>query len=325
MSAFVRFLHPTPIARRAYSSFFSSKPGGGGRYFNSAKPPKAVIPGSATKNNVAKAVDSSKDSKVDGVQTTAGGGSGNVTNGGNGPSQTVNPSVDQTAQPLKQSSSSSSSSSSNAASGTSSGSSDANAASAGSPGERHTHSQRQHPVVNAKDFKLHQFFSLHRPLLLLPTPSSILTSAPANLDLSDLNATADVNSAHSSLLDEFPEASMDADAAAARQLTRAFTINHAGATVAWEDTLRRLGLDVDQDAERVNMQRQWSREWQEIMMDSTKRKRRKKMKKHKSVIAIKLFIPCSSYFASRMQAEKATEGTVSFSRYLNPVTYPVLR
>jgi hypothetical protein len=99
-----------------------------------------------------------------------------------------------------------------------------------------------------------------------------------------LNGAADVNSAHSWLLDEFPEASMDADAAAARQLTRALTINHAGATVAWEDTLRRLGLNVDQDTERAHMQQQWDREWQDVMMDSTKRKRRRKMKKHKSVI-----------------------------------------
>jgi hypothetical protein len=155
-------------------------------------------------------------------------------------------------------------------------------------------------VVNAKDFKLHQFFSLHRPLLLLPTPSSILTPAPTNVDLSDLNGAADVNSAHSWLLDEFPEASMDADAAAARQLTRALTINHAGATVAWEDTLRRLGLDVDRDAERVNMQQQLKREWQEVMMDSTKRKRRRKMKKHKSVI---FFVLVSPYLSTVLHCD----------------------
>jgi hypothetical protein len=94
-----------------------------------------------------------------------------------------------------------------------------------------------------------------------------------------------MDSTHSWLLDEFPEASVDADAAAARQLTRALTINHAGATVAWENTLRRLGLDVNKDAERVNLQQQWNKEWQEVMLDSTKRKRRKKMKKHKLVVS----------------------------------------
>jgi len=222
-----------------------------------------------------------QDSEVDGVQTTAGSGSGN-SGGGNTPSQTINASVDQTAQPSKQASSSKPSPSpSTTAAGASSGASDANATSAESPGQRHSHSQRQHPIVNAKDFKLHQFFSLHRPLLLIPTPSSILTPAPENVDLSNLNSFAEGSSAHSWLLDEFPEASMDADAAAARQLTRALTINHAGATVAWEDTLRRLGLNVDKDKARVHMQQQWDREWQEVMMDSTKRKRRRKMKKHK--------------------------------------------
>jgi hypothetical protein len=286
MSAFARFFQPIPASRRAYSSFFSSKPGGGGRYFNSAKSPKAVIPGSAAKNNGANAVDPSKDSKVDGVQTSAGGGTGNAANGGNGPSQSINASANQTAHPSKQSSSSSSLSA--ASSGTSSGATDGSATSAGSLGHGDVHLQRHHPVVNAKDFKIHQFFSLHRPLLLLSAPSSILTPAPENVDLSDPNGTADVTSLHSWLLNEFPEASMDADAAAARQLTRAFTINHAGATVAWEDTLRRLGLDVDQDAERINLQQQLNREWQEVMADSTKRKRRKKMKKHKSVILFRL-------------------------------------
>ncbi|KAG5720568.1 hypothetical protein E4T56_gene5768, partial [Termitomyces sp. T112] len=77
----------------------------------------------------------------------------------------------------------------------------------------------------------------------------------------------------------FPEATADADAAAARQLTRAITMSHAGAAVSWEQTLRRLGLDVDKD--RIEMQEKLDKEWREVLMDSTKRKRRKKMKKHK--------------------------------------------
>ena len=306
MSAFSRLPIPTFAARRAYSSFFSSKPGGG-RYFNSAKPPKAVIPGSSTKNNGNKAVDSS-DSKVDGVQASAGSGGGNTTSGAKAPNQIVNATTDEATHSSKQSSSSPSSvSPSTSSGGTASGASDASAKSAGSPGQRYSHSQRQHPVVNAKDFKLHQFFSLHRPLLLLPTPSSILTPAPANIDLSNLNSTSDA--AHSWLLDEFPEASMDADAAAARQLTRALTMNHAGATVIWEATLRRLGLNVDQDTERAIMQQQWSREWQEVMMDSTKRKRRKKMKKHKLVISPHLpnvsFIP--THYENRLKKRRKVQ------------------
>jgi hypothetical protein len=297
MSAFARLFHPIPVSRRAYSSFFSSKPGGGGRYFNSTKPPKAVIPGSAAKNNGPNAVDPSKDSQVDGIQTSVGGGSGNAAKGKNAASQTINASADQTAHSSKRPSSPSSSPA--AASGTISGAIDASGTSAGSSGQRDAHLQRQHPVVNAKDFKLHQFFSLHRPLLLLSAPSSILTPAPENVDLTDPNDTADVTSLHSWLLNEFPVASMDADAAAARQLTRALTMNHAGATVAWEDTLRRLGLDMDQDAERVHLQQQLDREWQEVMMDSTKRKRRKKMKKHKSVIHFRLgqFMPMKCFTA----------------------------
>lgn len=74
---------------------------------------------------------------------------------------------------------------------------------------------------------------------------------------------------------------IDADAEAARQLTRALTMSKAGATVSWEDTLKKLGLDVSKDADRVNLREQFEREWEDVMMDSTKRKRRKKMKKHK--------------------------------------------
>jgi len=74
---------------------------------------------------------------------------------------------------------------------------------------------------------------------------------------------------------------VDADAEAARQLTRALTLNKAGATVSWEETLKTLGLDVSKEAERVNLQQQFEKDWEDVMLDSTKRKRRKKMKKHK--------------------------------------------
>ena len=74
---------------------------------------------------------------------------------------------------------------------------------------------------------------------------------------------------------------IDADAEAARQLTRALTMSQAGATIAWENTLRHLGLDPAKDEERVGLQERFEKEWSEVLMDSTKRKRRKKMKKHK--------------------------------------------
>ncbi|KAG6816903.1 hypothetical protein H0H87_001856 [Tephrocybe sp. NHM501043] len=133
-----------------------------------------------------------------------------------------------------------------------------------------------HPLLNPKDFKLHQFFSLHRPLLLLARPHSILESANAPSFLPEAN-----HKLPHWLLDEFPEATPDADAAAARQLARAMTMTHAGAAVAWEATLRRLGLDVTKDADRVGLQEKWDKEWQDVLMDSTKRKRKKKMRKHK--------------------------------------------
>lgn len=78
-----------------------------------------------------------------------------------------------------------------------------------------------------------------------------------------------------------PVAGVDGDTEAARQLHHTMTMNRVGAVVSWEETLRTLGLDVSKDAERVQLQEQWDREWEEVMLDSVKRKRRKKMKKHK--------------------------------------------
>lgn len=81
-----------------------------------------------------------------------------------------------------------------------------------------------------------------------------------------------------------PAIVVDGDAEAARQLHHAITVTRAGATVDWEETLKVLGIDVSQEPESVSLQeqcKQWDREWTEMLMDSTKRKRRKKMKKHK--------------------------------------------
>jgi Mitochondrial domain of unknown function (DUF1713) len=79
---------------------------------------------------------------------------------------------------------------------------------------------------------------------------------------------------------------VDADVEAARQLARGLTLNKAGPAVAWEATLKRLGLDPSADPARVEMQGEMDREWEDvqILLDSTKRKRRSKMKKHKYVV-----------------------------------------
>lgn len=77
---------------------------------------------------------------------------------------------------------------------------------------------------------------------------------------------------------ETPESSPEADADAARQLARALVVNRVGSSLAWEDALRKLGLDDTAGrAEEVNV----ARAEYEAQMDSTKRKRRRKMKKHK--------------------------------------------
>ena len=72
--------------------------------------------------------------------------------------------------------------------------------------------------------------------------------------------------------------SEDADADTARQLARAMVVQRVGASLAWDETLRKLGLDdsAGRAAEISLAEAEF-----EMYMDSTKRKRRKKMKKHK--------------------------------------------
>ena len=252
MSAFTRLLY-VPASRRTYSSFFSSK-SGGGRYFNSTKKSPTV----ALKNNTN--VDPSEAQK-DGVQSSP-------ANQNAGTSQ--NPIAD--AQPSRTVSVSESTDESPKTVTL-------------KPPQTNAFAELSiglmpQLIITPKDFKTHQFFSLHRPLLLISQPTSIFRPVPPNHSILDAlqPPTAPLNPLG---FDPASEPSVDADAEAARQLTRALTMNKAGATVSWEDTLRYLGLDVAQEADRVNLQQQFDKEWQEVMMDSTKRKRRKKMKKHK--------------------------------------------
>ncbi|KAH9952095.1 hypothetical protein B0H21DRAFT_13295 [Amylocystis lapponica] len=133
-----------------------------------------------------------------------------------------------------------------------------------------------HPAINPHDLKLHQFFSLHRPLLLMSQPaSSIFDAGPTSFTWPPKSPSERANLGNS---DEPPEASPEEDADAARQLARTMVVNRVGASLSWEDTLKRLGLDVTAGrAEEVSL----AEAEFEIYMDSTKRKRRKKMKKHK--------------------------------------------
>lgn len=250
MSALARFVRPLPASSRAYSFF--SRSGGGGRYFTSSKVPKAVV---ASKAATPKAEPTPEH---DAQQTSP--ASAN-------PSPVVN-----TADKPSTASSQTSSTAAPQAPATTEVSYRAS--------DSILLQSQTHPVLNARDFKLHQFFSLHRPLLLLSQPHTILDSAHASSFLpSEINEAETYITTPQWLLDEFSEAAADADAATAHQLARAITMTHAGAAVSWEQTLRRLGL-VEKDDVAPEQEKQENKS-QDVVMDSTKRKRRKKMKKHK--------------------------------------------
>ncbi|KAF8350496.1 hypothetical protein F5887DRAFT_939503 [Amanita rubescens] len=250
MSAFYRLL---PASKRCYSSYFSSK-SGGGRFFNSSKSSRSsVITGPARQTTPIK--------PSDGPESRDGG-----INAKDQPHSGEN-----TAPPML---------------------------------PPPTRPSPLHPVVKPKDFKVVQFFSMHRPLLSLPDPPSIFspsttsdntffalqsspsedplfTSDTSNLPAPPSNILSSVfNSSAINAFDDFSETFPEGDVETARQLTRALAMSKAGSMVEWEKTLRMLGLDPEMEPERVVMREQMEKDW-EVMMDSTKRKRRKKMKKHK--------------------------------------------
>ncbi|OBZ69079.1 hypothetical protein A0H81_10745 [Grifola frondosa] len=234
MSILGHLLRPPAGARRAYSVF--SKPGGG-RYFNSAKPPKVAPP--------------SGKGKVDTPSTTS---SDAAASG-----------------PTKDESSSKHASVQMSAEGPSMGA----------------------PTPSSSAFAITSPQSPIHPTLILMISSSInfspFTDHSSSFSSRRLPSSRPyhrftfppTNSAASSGLGNFeetPEASPEADADAARQLARAMVVNRLGASISWENTLKRLGLDVTEGrAEEVSL----AQAEFEIYMDSTKRKRRRKMKKHK--------------------------------------------
>jgi hypothetical protein len=134
-----------------------------------------------------------------------------------------------------------------------------------------------HPTPTAQDMRLHQFFSLHRPLLNLAQPGpSVFDSAPTPFAPPTWVASEPEPPMGAS--DYISDTSAEADADAARQLARALVMNRVGATVSFDAALRRLGLDMSDGqarAEEVDLSDLV------VHLDSTKRKRRKKMKKHK--------------------------------------------
>jgi hypothetical protein len=234
-----RLIHPLPLAtsRRAYS-FFSSKPGGG-RYFNSAKPHK-VSPATATANASGK-------SKARTEET---------------PSPTPPSTPDE-------------------ASSQALGHEDPPSASTSSPvfsSESSPASSPRlplHPNFSGHTYPLHQFFSFHRPLLLLPLATSTLFDTPAT-SFDEATSPPPVESVMQTLpYGEHSETPAEADADTARQLARALAMNHVGGWIDWEETLARLG-----DTESLQTL-QSTIPVCGVDMDSTKRKKRKKMSKHK--------------------------------------------
>jgi len=279
MSAFVRIIRPSSTTRRAYSSFFSSKPGGG-RYFNSAKPPKTVV---NTGKSKADNVNVSHDGAVNGsgsAHNDGAGGNGKMKPTGEETTVRPSPTVTNTTaardRPLQASQNAS-------ASPAATGSLPSNTPSPTSNPEQHNF--LHHPAMSPEDYKLHQFFSLHRPLLLLAQPTlAIFESPPHPLHLFAPPLSEDDvprRPAHLGTLEDPPEASSEMDADAARQLARALVMNRVGSTISWEDTLLKLGLNEDTAEGRAELAKEWAREWDTIYTDSVKRKRKKKMKKHK--------------------------------------------
>jgi len=258
MSALSRIFYRLPASQRLYSSF------GGGRFFNSSKPPKTPVVAAKSKSD--RSDSTPKDSPAAAKTQQKVGSAPDAAPQEPAPESTKNSTV----SPSPSSSSSSA----------------------------HLSTQRSymspHPTVSSRDFKIHQFFSLHRPLLLISHPLSIFESPPADtLLFRSLASLSDrVNTPDTVKLFQLTDGNLDGtyggpamvvdgDAEAMRQLHHTITVARAGATVDWEETLKVLGIDVSQEPERVGLREQCDREWKEVMMDSTKRKRRKKMKKHK--------------------------------------------
>jgi hypothetical protein len=272
MSALGRLISRSSVARRSYSSF------GGGRYFNSSKPPKTPVVAAKNKSDTAEG--SSKDAAANTPSAAQTANSSNPNSSSNNAKATTSatspePSND---QGLRKPSISPS-------------------AYLGTPPTTDPYHNYlgPHPNVNAKDFKIHQFFSLHRPLLLISNPQTVFTP-PSNSTPLFRSSILDSVGAEKIDGDRLPpapsgvlnldgtygyNANVDEDAETARQLHYAMTMHRVASVATWEETLKNMGLDVSQDAERVQLREQMDKEWEEVMMDSVKRKRKKKMKKHK--------------------------------------------
>ncbi|TEB25916.1 hypothetical protein FA13DRAFT_1713574 [Coprinellus micaceus] len=261
MSSAFRRLVTAPSSRRAYSVFSSKS--GGGRYFNSAKSKAPAVVAAKAKSDTAS---SSKDASSSTSTASPDGTSPNDPSASRTVADTPGV-VEPPSSPR-----------------TAVASPGADQQLADSVDDLAAYAA-PHPTPSSSDFKLHQFFSLHRPLLLLNNPPSMFTPGPSfQAILSGPKPAQAQEKVPISVFDDYPtEAHLDADAIAARQLGRALAMSRLGSATAWETTLKHLGLDPAKEPERVELQGQMDKDWEDvqILLDSTKRKRRKKMKKHK--------------------------------------------
>lgn len=275
MAALGRFLRPTSLSTsRRFYSVFSSKPGGG-RYFNSAKPPKVVATNHRTKRNADEQTSSSSSSSP---SASASGSTNNSSSTG-----TADGNVLTSSSPLSQPAEDIQSPPAKKAMPLS--------PSAAPPVESVTPPVPFHPSFTAQTYPLHQFFSVHRPLfnLFLPTSNLFEAHETSSNDMGLFSGTdpeSILNNIEQRLQSQMEESGADADADAARQLARALAINRLGGAVNWDDTLARLGdmesiLAQQRLGERVSLPSVAGCVEEEMTLDSTKRKRRKKMSKHK--------------------------------------------
>ncbi|KAG6376222.1 hypothetical protein JVT61DRAFT_2197 [Boletus reticuloceps] len=257
MSLLARIARPAHPVGRAYSSFFSSKPGGG-RHFVSAKPPKPVLQPGRAKVDTTTSAASPTESTATSPPTNA---SRVVKAASADEKLSSKPAETHPQSPLS---------------------------SGISPPFTYSSSSADHvpihPTVSSKEYKLHQFFSLHRPLLLLDHPTSAIFEAsdPSTPLFTSSEDQVNNNPWHSiTTIDNPPESSPDADADAARQLAHALVMNRVGDAVAWQQALSRLGLSAKYSEDDMTLAKETAQEWVTIHADSTRRKKRKKMKKHK--------------------------------------------
>ncbi|THH20979.1 hypothetical protein EUX98_g8474 [Antrodiella citrinella] len=133
-----------------------------------------------------------------------------------------------------------------------------------------------HPLIKSHELQLHQFFSLHRPLLTISQPTAALfENPPIPFSPSFLSQGRKASYAD---FDDPPESSPESDADASRQLARAVVVNRVAPVIAFEEALKKLGLDMSVGrAEEISV----AKAEHDLYMDSTKRKRKRKMKKHK--------------------------------------------